>query len=140
MTEEPVFLTVEHVLATHERVVSEFGGDLTVRDYGLLESAVMMPAARYGGELLHPDLPAMAAAYLFHLCRNHPFADGNKRTALAAAEVFLLLNNHQLTATSREVERLVLRIARGDLPKDEVTAFFRRHLGVPSRPRAPHNR
>jgi len=128
MTEEPIFLTVEHILAIHDRVIEEFGGDPTVRDRGLLESAVMMPAARYAGKFLHPDLSAMAAAYLFHLCRNHPFTDGNKRTALTAAEVFLLLNDHQLKAANREVERLVLGIAEGRLSKDEVTAFLHKHV------------
>ena len=67
----PLFLTVDHVLAVHRRLVQEFGGVAEVRDYGLLESAVMMPAAQFGGEFLHDDVPAMAAAYLFHICRNH---------------------------------------------------------------------
>lgn len=124
MTGRPAFLSVEHVLAIHKRVVEEFGGDPAVRDGGLLESAVMMPAAQYEGELLHPDLPAMAAAYLFHICRNHAFVDGNKRTGLAAAEVFLLLNGRRLDATNRELERLTLGIAAGSLSKDDATAFF----------------
>jgi death-on-curing protein len=126
MTKRPTFLTVEQVLAIHRRVIEEFGGDAAVMDDGLLESAVMMAAAQYAGEFLHPDIPAMAAAYLFHLCRNHAFVDGNKRTALAAAEVFLLLNGWRLDATNRQLEQLTLRLAEGTLGKDEVTAFFRR--------------
>jgi len=128
MTEEPVFLTVEDILVIHTRVIDEFGGDPAVLDHGLLESATMMPAARYAGKLLHPDLPAMAAAYLFHLCRNHAFADGNKRTALTAAEVFLLLNDHKLTAASRDVERLVLGMADGGIAKHQAMTFFRKHV------------
>ncbi len=128
MTEDPIFLTVAHVLAIHARVIEEFGGDAALLDRGLLESAAAMPAARFAGKLLHPDLPAMAAAYLFHLCQNHPFADGNKRTALAAAEVFLLLNGHQLKAANRDVERLVLGVAAGKLTKDDLTAFFQEHV------------
>ena len=128
MKEPPVFLTVDQVLAVHRRVVQEFGGDLEVRDYGLLESAVMMPAAQFGGEYLHDGLPAMAAAYLFHICRNHAFVDGNKRTALAAAEVFVLLNDMRLKATGRQLENLTLGVARGKVSKDEVVAFFRRHV------------
>ena len=127
MSAPPVFLTVEHVLTIHQRVIAEFGGDPAVRDQGLLESAVAMPSAQYGGEFLHADLPAMAAAYLFHLCRNHPFADGNKRTALVAAEVFLVLNGWQIQATSRALERLTFRIAEGPLTKDEVVSFLRSH-------------
>jgi death-on-curing protein len=128
MTEEPIFLTVEQVLAIHDRVIAEFGGDAALLDRGLLESAVAMPAARYAGAFLHPDLPTMASAYLFHLCRNHPFADGNKRTGLTSAEVFLLLNDHQLKATNRDIERLVLGIAEGRLSKDDATAFLRKHI------------
>lgn len=128
MTEEPIFLTVGQVLAIHDRVIGEFGGDAAILDRGLLESAVAMPAARYGGAFLHPDLPTMASAYLFHLCRNHPFADGNKRTALTSAEVFLILNDHRLKATNRDVERLVLGIAEGRLSKDDATAFLRKHV------------
>ena len=128
MTEDPIFLTVEDVLVVHTRVIEEFGGDPAVLDHGLLESATMMPAARYAGQLLHPDLPTMAAAYLFHLCRNHPFGDGNKRTALTAAEVFLLLNDQQLTAGSRDVERLVLGVADGSFTKQQAMTFFRKHV------------
>ncbi len=125
MTDRPAFLTAEHVLAIHRRVVADFGGDPAVRDQGLLESAVMMPAAQYGGEFLHPDLPSMAAAYLFHICRSHPFVDGNKRTALVAAEVFLLLNGWSIRATNRELERVTLDIAQGKLTKNEVASFLR---------------
>jgi len=128
MTEGPVFLTVEQVLAIHARVIEEFGGEPTLLDRGMLESAVAMPAARYSGRFLHPDLTAMAAAYLFHLCRNHPFADGNKRTALVSAEVFLMLNECQLKAANRDVERLVLGIAEGIVSKDDATAFLRKHV------------
>jgi death-on-curing protein len=128
MTEEPIFLTVEQVLTIHERVIAEFGGDAALLDRGLLESAVAMPAARYSGAFLHPDLPTMASAYLFHLCRNHPFADGNKCTALTSAEVLLLLNDHRLKATNRDLERLVLGIAGGRLSKDDTAAFLQKQV------------
>ena len=127
MTDPPTFLGVDNVLAIHDRMVREFGGEPSVRDFGLLESAVMMPAARFGGQFLHDGIPAMAAAYLFHLCRNHPFVDGNKRTALAAAEVFILLNGGRLTATDKELEEITLGVADGTVSKDEVVAFFRGH-------------
>ena len=87
MTDAPTFLTTDNVMAIHRRMIREFGGDPKVRDYGLLESAAMMPAAQFRGRFLHGGIPAMAAAYLFHLCTNHPFVDGNKRTVLASAEV-----------------------------------------------------
>jgi death-on-curing protein len=125
MRATPAFLTVEHVLDVHSRVIEEFGGDSGVRDEGLLESAVAMPAAQYGGEFLHPDIASMAAAYLFHLCRNHAFVDGNKRTALASAEVFLLVNDHRLQARNTEVEALTRGVADGTVAKGEVEAFFK---------------
>lgn len=128
MSDEPAFLSVEHVLDIHRRMVEEFGGDAAIRDRGLLEAAVMMPAARFGGRFLHEGVATMAAAYLFHLCKNHPFADGNKRTALAAAEVFLLLNGGRPRASDEEVEELTFGVADGRVPKDEVTAFFRRSV------------
>jgi death-on-curing protein len=140
MTKRPVFLSIEQVLAIHRRVVREFGGSAIVRDHGLLESAVAMPTAEFEGSLLHEDHAAMAAAYLFHLCTAHPFIDGNKRTALAAAEVFLMLNGLALRAAGRTVEEVVLRVARGEASKQEVTAFFRKHAEVAAPPRRSHRR
>ncbi len=128
MTDGPNFLTVDHVLAIHLRMIAAFGGTDTVRDHGLLDSAVMMPAARFGGRFLHQDVPAMAAAYLFHICKAHPFLDGNKRTALASAEVFVLLNDRRLTATNEQLEELTRAVAAGRVSKKELIAFFRRDV------------
>ncbi len=127
MIRRPLFLSIEEVLAIHRRLIAEFGGDPEVRDHGLLESAVMMPQARFGGRFLHKEIPAMAAAYLFHLCKNHAFVDGNKRVALAASELFVLLNGMTLAATNAELEELILGVARSERSKEEVIAFFERH-------------
>ncbi len=129
--DSPAFLATDHVLAIHRRIIADFGGDPSLRDAGLLESAVMLPAAQFGGRYLHDGIPAMAAAYLFHVCRNHAFLDGNKRTALASAEVFLILNAHRLDATDQELEALTVGVAAGNHSKDDVTVFFRQHA-VPS--------
>ena len=128
MTSAPTFLTVEHVLAIHGRMIDEFGGGRGILDRGLLESAVAMPATQFGGRYLHGSVAAMAAAYLFHLCANHPFVDGNKRTAVAAAEVFLLLNDKRLLATNIELERLTLGVAGGAIAKGETIAFFAKQV------------
>ena len=128
MSDFPIFLTVDHVLAIHRRMIDEFGGVPEVRDYGLLESAVAMPAARFGGKFLHHGVPAMAAFYLFHICKNHPFFDGNKRTAVVAAEIFVLINGMRLMATNEELEHLTLGMAEGTVSKDEAIAFFRKKL------------
>jgi death-on-curing protein len=130
MTDAPIFLTVDHVLAIHRRMIEEFGGEPAVRDLGLLESAVMMPAARFGGKFLHDGIPAMAAACLFHICRNHPFVDGNKRTGLASAEMFVLLNELRLAATNAELEELTIGVAAGRISKDDTVAFFRKHVAA----------
>ncbi len=128
MTRAIRFLSVEQVLAAHRRMVEEFGGDPGLRDRGLLESAVSMPSAQVAGRFLHGDLAAMAAAYLFHLARNHPFLDGNKRTALAAAGVFLRVNGKCLRASDDELLRLTEGVAIGAVSKAEAAAFFRAHL------------
>ena len=127
MSDPIVFLTVDQVLAIHRRMIDEFGGVVDLRDRGLLESAVAMPAARFGGAFLHVTIPAMAAAYLFHLCRNHAFVDGNKWVALAAAETFLLLNEHELQADNDELEKLTMGVAQGAVSKDDVARFFSKH-------------
>ena len=89
---EPAFLNLADVLRIHADQIQRYGGRNGVRDFGLLESALAMPRASFGGEWLHRDTYEMAAAYGFHLCRNHPFIEGNKRTGLASALVFLELN------------------------------------------------
>ena len=119
-----VFLSVEDVLAIHRRVIEEFGGDIGLRDRGLLESAVAMPQSTFGGEDLHAGVAEKAAAYHFHLCANHPFIDGNKRIAVAASEVFLLINGLELLASDDEIEELTLDVARSRLSKDHVIEFF----------------
>lgn len=90
---DPCFLTLDEVLALHEDQIRRYGGAIGLRDAGLLSSAVATPRATFAGELLHGTLVEIAAAYLYHLARNHPFVDGNKRTALAACLAFLWLND-----------------------------------------------
>ena len=88
----PIFLSLEEVIALHNLQLERFGGLGGIRDTGLLESALAMPQAGFGDQYAHADLFEMAAAYLFHLCKNHPFADGNKRVGFHSAYVFLKLN------------------------------------------------
>lgn len=89
---EPAFLTLAEVLLIHKEQIERFGGTHGVRDIGLAESAIAMPQAGFGGEYLHASVFEMAAAYAYHIAENQPFLDGNKRTALAAALVFLDMN------------------------------------------------
>lgn len=85
------------VLNIHARQIEKFGGTNGIRDEGLLESALAQPQVTFGGQLLHPTIPAQAAAYLYHLAMNHPFIDGNKRTAFAVMDTFLRVNGYVLT-------------------------------------------
>lgn len=128
MTISISFLSVEAILEIHRRVIEEFGGELGLLDRGLLESAVAMPQSTFAGEDLHAGLSEKAAAYHFHLCANHPFVDGNKRVAVAAAEVFLLINGKELSAIDKAVEDITLGVACGRLSKDQVIEFFMKHV------------
>jgi len=121
------FLTRDDVLIIHADMILRYGGISGIRDEGLLASALAMPEAGVGAEYLHADIPAMAAAYLFHLVKNHPFVDGNKRVGAMAAFVFLQINSYELTAPEDAFERLVLAMACGEITKDAVIAFFRCH-------------
>lgn len=114
-------------MAVHARMVAEFGGAAPLKNKGLLESAIALPSAQFKGKFLHENLPAMGAAYLFHICRNHPFVDGNKRTALAVAEIFLNLNGLRLEATDAQLEAVTLGVAEGRPSKGETLVFFRDH-------------
>ncbi|MEE8367115.1 MAG: type II toxin-antitoxin system death-on-curing family toxin [Thermoanaerobaculia bacterium] len=118
------FLSVDDVLAIHENTIAREGGLGGLRDAGLLESAVLMPQQQFGGEYLHPDLPAMAAAYLFHIAQNHAFHDGNKRTAALATLVFLSLNDVESLPTPEALERTTLAVAASEVGKSELTEWM----------------
>lgn len=120
----PCFLTLDEVLALHEDQIRRYGGAIGLRDAGLLSSAVATPRATFAGELLHGTLVEIAAAYLYQLARNHPFVDGNKRTALAACLAFLWLNDHELEAGEDELTELVLGVAAGYVSKAQVAVFL----------------
>jgi death-on-curing protein len=119
------FLKLDEVVAINKDQIERYGGSIGVRDWGLLKSAIAMPAATFGGQFLHADLCEMAAAYLYHLVQNHPFIDGNKRVGAVAADVFLTLNGIRLTADEDSYADLVLAVARGETSKSAVAEFFR---------------
>jgi death-on-curing protein len=121
-------LTVEVVREIHSEAIAKFGGSEGVRDMALLESAVAAPQASFGGEFPYRDLAEVAAAYLYFLCRNHPFVDGNKRAALGACIVFLLLNGLEPNPDGPEWEELMLAVAAGELDRAETTKRLRRLL------------
>lgn len=121
----PRFLELAEVLTLHEAGIEEFGGKPGVRDQGLLESAIAVPRQTVAEEFAHSIPFGMAAAYAFHLCKNHPFHDGNKRAALAAMVVFLRLNGWELNVPDFEAADRILAVAQGSLGKDSLAAGFR---------------
>lgn len=123
-----LYLDVEHVSLIHAAVLKAHGGSEGLRDQALLESAVAAPRATYGGEPLFDDPVEIAAAYLFYICRNHAFVDGNKRTALATCLLFLRLNGLQTTPDGSDWEILVLEVAASRLDREQTTAGLRKLL------------
>ena len=120
----PVFLELSFVLELHSKNISRTGGSDGLRGKdgeGLLASALAQPEAGFGGEYLHPTLWSQAAAYVFHIAQNQPFLDGNKRTALSAAALFLRLNGFRLRDDGVRLHRMLLEIAQRKLDKAGVT-------------------
>jgi len=124
----PDFLSLAEVLEIHRDQIERYGGKTGIRDLGLLQSALAMPSAGFGGRYFHGDLFEMAAAYLFHIVRNHPFVDGNKRTGAVAALVFLALNGMEIEAGEDIFEQTVRAVAEGKMDKSAIAGFFREHF------------
>ena len=118
------FLTLDEVLALHADQIERYGGHAGVRDRGLLSSAVGMAEVSFEGEFLHGSIHEMAAAYLFHICKNHPFLDGNKRTALASCLAFLWINDLEVVAEPTDIAELVLGVAGGKTGKAQVAVYL----------------
>lgn len=113
------------VLSIHADQIGRYGGAAGVRDQGLLHSAVAQPRAGSGGEYFHQTVFEMASAYAFHLVRNHPFVDGNKRVALAASLVFLELNDVMILDPKGQLHRAIVEVAAGKLSKSDFSALLK---------------
>ncbi len=124
----PNFLSKSLVLKIHHRQVEKFGGTSGVRDEGLLESALAQPQATFFGEYLHPTIYEQAAAYLYHIAKNHPFIDGNKRTAFAVMDTFLRVNGYILNTDNEETYILVLKVAEGSIDKKGIAQSLEQNL------------
>ena len=131
MAQNWIWVAIEVAQAAHLEQLAEHGGASGVRDARLLESAMARPQnlVAYG----EPDAAELAAAYAFGIARNHPFADGNKRTAAVVSETFLVLNGYALTASDAELVVAFLSLAAGELSEEEMTDWFRGHL-APAKP------
>jgi death-on-curing protein len=122
------YISAEQVIGLHRRLIEEFGGADGLRDRGLLESAVARPAASFGGEDLYPDFAAKAGALMHSLAMNHPFVDGNKRTAIASAQLMCLANGYRVLASQAELEDLTMATARGEFQAEALAIWFRQRL------------
>jgi death-on-curing protein len=121
----PIFLTLDQLLRLHTRQIEQFGGSEGIRDIKRIESALAQPQQGLGGEYFHKTLAEMAAAYLFHLVKNHGFVDGNKRVGAAAALTFLELNGFDTDAIDEnEMEAITLAVAESTADKQAATEWF----------------
>jgi death-on-curing family protein len=121
---DPVFLALDEILEIHRQQIELYGWLAGIRDSAGLESAIAAPQGCFGGSFLHTSIPAMGAAYLFHICQNHPFLDGNKRTGTNAAITFLLMNGWEPHFEPDELVDVVLAVASGSIEKSALTNSF----------------
>lgn len=126
MPDEPLFLDIEDVLAIHAAQLVEHGGGEGLRDRGILESAVAQPRMTFGDAYVHDGLFAMAAAYLFHVVQNHAFVDGNKRTGLLCALVFLDINGVTIEHSTEALYELTMGVAEARLDKSAAATELER--------------
>jgi death on curing protein len=121
-------LSLGEILEIHQRVIEQSGGAAGVRDLGALESAVAQPRMSFDGDDLYPTIVDKASALTFSMVSNHPFVDGNKRSAHAAMETFLVLNGFEIEASVDEQERLMLDLASSRLSRASLTEWLRSHV------------
>jgi len=121
------FLTLSEVLLILDDQIKNYGGIYGIRDIKLLSSAIYMPESSFRGQYLHETIPAMAAAYAFHICQNHPFLDGNKRVALASSLVFLDINGYELNCKDETLYNKIMDMAKGEIKKEELINFFEKY-------------
>ena len=118
------YLSIEEIVAIHYQVVNIYGGSQGVRDFGLLHSAVERPKASFGGNDLYDSIYAKAAALLHSLVMNHPFVDGNKRTAFVSVARFLAINNVLMTSDKEKVIQLILKIEKEKLSIKDISLWL----------------
>ena len=111
----------------HQNQISNYGGNSKLRDSGLLSSALAQPSSIFHGKYLHSNIFEMAAAYLFHIVKNHPFMDGNKRTGIVSALIFLSINEIEIETSNKELELMVIAVASGKMNKTEISKWFEKY-------------
>ena len=131
------FLTYEDALEIHADQIARYGGSAGIRDAGLLRSALAQPETGFGENLLHSSLEAQAAAYLYHLVKNHPFIDGNKRVGTACCLVFLEINGYELDPSLDEIDNstghtylevIVISVVTNKISKEDLIIFLKNNI------------
>mgnify|MGYP000232194225 CR=1 FL=1 len=130
MSEIILFLSIQDVIAIHEDTILNEGGLAGIREGGLLESAATMPQQIFEETYLHEGFAAKSAAYLYHITQNHPFYDGNKRTAAMASLIFLDVNNVTTLPSPDELEKTTLSVATGETSKNQLIDWFWKQIGI----------
>lgn len=121
------FLTMSEVLFIYEDQIRRYGGKYGIRDISLLSSALALPETTFEGRYLHNTIPEMASTYAYHISENHPFIDGNKRTALASALVFLDINKYAFTCSEELIYETMMSVAKGEIKKEQLGDFFKKY-------------
>lgn len=121
------YLTSEQVLFIHYCLIEETGGSHGIRDVGILQSAVSRPMATFDNKELYPDVFAKASAMMQSIIKNHPFVDGNKRTAITSASIFLLRNKFHVNASNRELEKFTFKVAAEKIEFKEIENWFKKN-------------
>jgi len=121
------FLSIDQVLFIHDQAVKRFGGSFGVRDLGLIESAIGRPQATFGSQYLYENIFDMAGALLQSLLKNHPFVDGNKRTALTSAGMFLKLNGYKLENSHQEEVEFAVTVDNKNLSIEQISGWLKEH-------------
>jgi len=124
---EPVWIRELEVISLHKRLLSEFGGSDGIRDAALLDSALARPKNRFVYAEIPVSIAELAAAYAYGICRNHPFVDGNKRTAMGVAMLFSEFNGVEVNTTQEDAYLTFLRLAEGTISEEELIAWFAKH-------------
>lgn len=127
MTKQTIFLTINQVLFIHDQMVKRFGGSHGIRDLGLIESAVARPQATFAGKYLYKTIFDKAAALLQSLLKNHAFVDGNKRTALTSAGLFLWKNGYRLINNHTKEVEFAIKVDNGNLTIEQISKWLKGH-------------
>jgi death on curing protein len=121
------YLVIEDILVIHDDIIDATTGSIGIRDKNLLESAVNRMRASFGGKDLYPDIFSKAATLMHSIVKNHPFVDGNKRTALASASIFLSINGYVIELPHQETEDFMVKVASSKMDIEEIALFLKKH-------------